>query len=197
MSVPPSAIFVITTLLACGAARADHTIAILPGDFTLTGPTARQTLVVEWIDRGSARGQIDDGVTLASADEKVVRIEKSVAIPVGNGKTTITAKTLSKQASVTVTVRGLDEPLVPSFRNQVQPILAASGCSSGACHGAAAGKEGFRLSLRGYDDEGDWRTITRHAGGRRVMADDPGRSLLLLKPTGAVPHKGGARIVVG
>ena len=54
-----------------------------------------------------------------------------------------------------------------SFRNDVQPILTKAGCNSGACHGALAGKNGFKLSLRGYDDEGDWRTITRGALGRR------------------------------
>ena len=86
-----------------------------------------------------------------------------------------------------------DKSSAPSFRNQVQPILARFGCSSGACHGAAAGKNGFKLSLRGYDDDGDYLAITRHAQGRRINLADPGRSLLLLKPTGAVPHKGGVR----
>lgn len=84
-----------------------------------------------------------------------------------------------------------------SFRNHVQPVLAKTGCSSGACHGAAAGQGGFRLSLRGYDDEGDWKSITRSALGRRIVLSDPARSLLLLKPTGAVPHKGGTRFEVG
>ena len=83
-----------------------------------------------------------------------------------------------------------------SFRNDVQPVLAKAGCSSGACHGAAAGQGGFKLSLRGYDDEGDWRTITRGAFGRRLVPSDPGRSLLLTKPTTAVPHKGGHRFDV-
>lgn len=81
----------------------------------------------------------------------------------------------------------------PLFRNQVQPVLARFGCSSGACHGAAAGQGGFRLSLRGYDDEGDYTTITRSAQGRRVTLEDPARSLLLLKATKMVPHKGGER----
>jgi len=76
-------------------------------------------------------------------------------------------------------------------------VLAKTGCSSGACHGAAAGQGGFRLSLRGYDDEGDWKSITRSALGRRIVLSDPARSLLLLKPTGAVPHKGGTRFDVG
>src|SRR5258705_8598586 len=83
-----------------------------------------------------------------------------------------------------------------TFGNQVQPILAKAGCSWGACHGAAAGQGGFKLSLRGYDDEGDWRTITRGAFGRRLVPSDPGRSLLLTKPTASVPHKGGQRFDV-
>ncbi len=89
-----------------------------------------------------------------------------------------------------------DEPPV-SFRNHIQPILAKSGCSLGACHGAAAGQGGFKLSLRGYDDEGDYLTLTRGAFGRRITPADPARSLLLLKPTNAVPHKGGEKFKVG
>ena len=80
-----------------------------------------------------------------------------------------------------------------SFRNHVQPVLAKFGCSSGACHGAAAGQNGFRLSLRGYDDLGDWRSLTRGALGRRIIPQDPSASLLVQKPTGAVPHKGGVK----
>src|SRR6187455_1654256 len=84
----------------------------------------------------------------------------------------------------------------PSFRNDVQPILAKSGCSSGACHGAAAGQGGFRLSLRGYDDEGDYLALTRGAFGRRVNVVEPAKSLILLKATSAVAHKGGDRFKV-
>lgn len=85
----------------------------------------------------------------------------------------------------------------PSFRNQVQPILAKYGCSTGACHGAAAGQGGFKLSLLGYDDAGDHLSITHAASGRRVVLEDPARSLLLLKATKAVPHKGGEKIKSG
>src|SRR5436305_3275263 len=80
-----------------------------------------------------------------------------------------------------------------TFRNHVQPVLARFGCSSGACHGAAAGQNGFKLSLRGYDDMGDWRALTRGALGRRIVPQDPSASLFLQKPSGAVPHKGGVR----
>ncbi|MBI5757821.1 MAG: DUF1553 domain-containing protein [Planctomycetales bacterium] len=63
----------------------------------------------------------------------------------------------------------------------------------GACHGAQAGKKGFKLALRGYDHDADYNTITRQARGRRVNLSDPGRSLILLKATGAIPHGGGTR----
>ena len=81
----------------------------------------------------------------------------------------------------------------PSFRNKVQPILTRFGCNMGACHGAAAGQGGFRLSLRGFDDEGDYLSVTRSAMGRRINGDDPARSLLLLKAIKTVPHKGDKR----
>lgn len=83
-----------------------------------------------------------------------------------------------------------------SFRNHVQSVLTKTGCNMGACHGAGAGKNGFYLSLRGYNDEADWLAITRAAGGRRLSPTDPARSLLLLKATGTVPHKGGKRFEV-
>src|SRR5689334_2122994 len=190
---------VILTLLLAPAltARAADSLAILPGDFTLTGPAARQTLLLETLHDGTAAGELTDGISFTSSDPHVVRIENGAALPVGNGQATITAAAGDRQATIKVTVKDADKPFTPSFRNNVQPILAAAGCSSGACHGAAAGKNGFKLSLRGYDDEGDWRTITRHAVGRRVNPADPAHSLLLMKPTTAVPHKGGEKIKVG
>jgi hypothetical protein len=83
-----------------------------------------------------------------------------------------------------------------SFRNHVIPVLTKAGCNSGACHGAAAGKNGFGLTLRGYDPAADYAMLTRQAAGRRVNRLEPARSLLLLKPTETVPHLGGKRFEV-
>ncbi len=82
------------------------------------------------------------------------------------------------------------------FRRQVLPIISKLGCNSGACHGALAGKGGFKLSLNGYDPTGDHFNITQQSLGRRIEMADPGRSLLLTKPTGSLPHKGGLRMEV-
>ena len=85
----------------------------------------------------------------------------------------------------------------PSFELDVVPILSKAGCNGGGCHGAIAGKAGFRLSLFGYDPASDYLAITRDARGRRVDLADPGGSLLLAKPTMALTHKGGKRLDVG
>jgi hypothetical protein len=81
-----------------------------------------------------------------------------------------------------------------SFRNHVIPVLTRLGCNSGACHGAAAGKAGFKLTLRGYDPDLDYAVLTRQSLGRRVNQIEPAKSLLLLKPTMAIGHGGGKRM---
>jgi hypothetical protein len=80
-----------------------------------------------------------------------------------------------------------------SFRLDVMPVIFRAGCNSGGCHGAASGKDGFHLSLFGYDPGGDYFRITRQVPGRRIDLAKPEQSLLLLKAVGAVPHSGGRR----
>ena len=81
-----------------------------------------------------------------------------------------------------------------NFRNHVMPVLTKLGCNSGACHGAAAGKAGFKLTLRGYDPELDFNVLSRQALGRRINKMEPARSLVLLKPTMSIGHGGGKRM---
>lgn len=177
-------------------ALASDSLAILPGELTLTGPHAKHRLVVEQVRDGQFIGQAAGEVLLKSGDEAVVRIEDGIAVAAGNGKTTITAAVGGQKASIPVTVVQYDVEHEWSFRNHVQSILAKYGCNSGACHGALAGKGGFKLSLQGYDTNRDYFTITKQARSRRVELADPARSLILTKPTGAVPHKGGVRFGV-
>jgi hypothetical protein len=176
-------------------AQTGASLAIVPGQITLAGSEARQRLLVEEMLNGQAVGQIADAV-FTSSDEQVVEVEDGVAFPRGNGRASITAKAGGRTATAEVTVTDFDQPHRWNFRNHVLSVFTKVGCNSGSCHGAALGKKGFRLSLRGYDPDGDFLSITRQARGRRVVPSDPGRSLILLKPTGAVPHVGGVRFEV-
>lgn len=79
----------------------------------------------------------------------------------------------------------------PSFHREVIPVLSKLGCSSGACHGSPNGKNGFHLSLRGFDPMMDRRSIVQDELCRRVNVLSPDASLLLLKPLMKVSHGGG------
>lgn len=89
------------------------------------------------------------------------------------------------------------EPDRLTFIRDVMPILNYSGCTAGACHGSAKGKNGFKLSLRGYDAEFDYRALLFEVSGRRFNRAVPAASLMLAKPTMRVPHEGGQRIEEG
>jgi hypothetical protein len=79
------------------------------------------------------------------------------------------------------------------FHRDVVPILTKAGCNGGGCHGAAAGRGGFHLSLYGSDPLVDYRSIVQQMKGRRVNLARPAESLLLLKPTGQLDHEGDFR----
>jgi len=85
----------------------------------------------------------------------------------------------------------------PNFELDVLPVLTATGCNAGACHGKARGQNGFALSLLGFDAAFDYSSIVEQAHGRRVFPAAPDNSLLLRKATLGVPHGGGERIKPG
>lgn len=82
-------------------------------------------------------------------------------------------------------------PSVPSFSRDVIPALTRAGCNGGACHGSFQGRGGLTLSLLGFDAALDYDALVKQSRGRRLSATLPAQSLLLMKPTGAIPHGGG------
>lgn len=111
-----------------------------------------------------------------------------------DGQTTLAVEHSGLRREVPVSVRGAGRRRAPTFENDVLPILTRSGCNTGSCHGTSRGKDGFHLSLFGYDPQGDQWRITREQVGRRVDPSAPEESLLLRKATGAVRHTGGRRV---
>jgi WD40 repeat protein len=113
-----------------------------------------------------------------------------VVLPKANGSVTVKATLAGKSISVPVKVTGIGKDLDTDFIRDVNPVLTKAGCNGGVCHGAKDGKNGFKLSLRGYDAEYDVRAFTDELASRRANVASPDDSLMLLKPTAAVPHQG-------
>src|SRR3954454_9645705 len=102
---------------------------------------------------------------------------------------------LSSLAAFTYPATADEAPV--TFLRDVAPIINKAGCTSGGCHGAAKGKNGFKLSRRGYDPRFDYESLLYDLSGRRFNRADPGRSLMLAKPTQQVAHGGGLRFDIG
>jgi len=187
---------VATTVMAQAALGSE--LLLLPTQSTLHGPSAQQRLILVEHKSGRIIREVTEAIVFQSADSAVASVDESGKVQaVGDGETVITAKFGDAAAQATIKVVGSKSQHIPSFRNQIIPVLTRFGCNSGACHGALAGKGGLKLSLRGYDPEADHFAITRQALGRRVDLAIPEKSLLLLKPTQALPHGGGHRLDPG
>jgi hypothetical protein len=114
-------------------------------------------------------------------------------VPLKDGATGLVVKAGGKTARIPVTVKDLTKPQPISFRHQMIAAINVGGCNQGACHGTPSGKNGFRLSLRGYDPAQDYIQLTRDVLGRRTDRLDPDASLILQKALARVPHEGGLR----
>jgi hypothetical protein len=183
------------TVIASGAAAAD--LQIQPPNVILQGPRGSQRLVVLGTTAGKITADVTGQVKFSSSNPGVAAVDGQGNVrAVSDGEATITASLGNDQTSTRVQVEKTREPLDWSFRNHVLPVLTRIGCNSGACHGALAGKGGLKLSLRGYAPADDYFVLTRQALSRRVNRAEPARSLMLLKPTLALPHGGGLKLEV-
>ncbi|HQZ64802.1 MAG TPA: DUF1549 domain-containing protein, partial [Planctomycetaceae bacterium] len=190
---PPRLLPGLLLILSLHVAAADDELRLLPRTLELTGRDTSHRLLAERFSGDDAVGSAD--VELTTDNPGVVRIDGMTIQSVADGQATVRiAGSNSETTAVTVTVSGTQQPFHWSFRNHVEPVLAKQGCNSGACHGALAGKGGFKLSLHGYDPERDYFNLVELQRGRRVEPAEPAASLMLTKPTMAVPHKGGLRL---
>jgi Protein of unknown function (DUF1549)/Protein of unknown function (DUF1553)/Bacterial Ig-like domain (group 2) len=178
---------------ACGVLSAAGNLTILPGAIELNGPEARHHFLAE-----AALGDHQEDWTRKaewrSSNPKVAIVDANGEVrPMADGEATISASADGRSATATVRVKNSQTPYTWNFRNDVIPVMTKVGCNQGACHGALSGKNGLKLTLRGYDPDLDYDTLTRQAVGRRIDPEEPARSLVLLKPTMMVPHGGGRR----
>ncbi len=172
-------------------------IYILPASVSLVGPAASQRLLVEAEFEDGHAADISAQAKLSSTRPEIALVEGGFVHPLADGQAEVSASFRGRRSTVRVEVKDSHAPLAWSFRNQVLPVMTKMGCNSGACHGAAAGKNGFKLTLRGYDPDLDYLTLTRQALGRRTERLEPAKSLILLKPTLTISHGGGQRFPVG
>ncbi len=167
-----------------------------PAKVELTGPFAySQLLVTATLDNGD----IIDATRMAKITVPKTATVNAVGLvrPTADGVGDIAVSLAGLNANIPFSAKRFTEDRPVSFVTDVQPVLGKLGCNAGTCHGAQAGKNGFKLSLRGYDPIYDFRALTDDLEGRRFNRAAPEKSLMLLKPAGAVPHQGGVTMTAG
>lgn len=185
---------------ACGTVAAGDLgspvrLEIEPSATRLDGlrATARLIATAHYAD-GTVRDLTDEAEWSSDQPDAVEARPRGRVAPGGrDGHAVIRARVASLEASAVAEATRTAETVRRGFVHEVLPALSKAGCNQGACHGTPTGKNGFRLSLRGYDPALDLQSLTREAGTRRVNPIDPDASLVLLKGTGTVPHEGGRR----
>lgn len=204
-------LFVVTILLAAGSAafgksRPDMVddgppkpslpaivkLELEPAALTLSNSRDGRRVVVWGVSADGRKFDVSDEATFNAAARGVLIDADNYLYPSSSshaGEVLVEVGAAGKQAVLPVKIVSADRQRV-RFVRDVEPILAQVGCNSGTCHGALKGKNGFKLSLRGYDPAFDFVALTQELQGRRVNRVQPELSLMLLKPTGVVPHEG-------
>lgn len=180
--------------LAVSTARAESSIReinVYPSSIELLTSRDSQRYIVVATRDDDVTLDVTAQATVALADESKVKRDGNLILPAADGETTLSVEYGGHKVEVPVKVEQASDERPVSFHLDVMSVFMRAGCNTGSCHGAARGKDGFRLSLFGFDPNGDYFRTTREQATRRINLANPESSLLLEKAIGAVPHTGG------
>ncbi|TWT31875.1 hypothetical protein Enr8_38000 [Blastopirellula retiformator] len=166
-------------------------IDVYPESAELLTSRDQQRFVVRAIRADDVTIDVTSEAKWSVGDDKIAKLQGTTLLPTGDGETKLAIEYSGFEAEVPVKVAQADAERPVSFKLDVMPVFMRAGCNTGSCHGAARGKDGFRLSLFGFDPKGDYDRITRELASRRINLAVPQASLLMEKSIGAVPHTGG------
>ena len=199
-SVRPPTIALLATSLAIAfptSTQAESqlkSLNVYPAEIQLTTQRDSQRFIVVATREDGVTLDVTETAQAVLDNPAVATLEKQTLHPKADGTANLQIQHEGLTATATVNVQQATQDRPISFQLDVMPVFMRAGCNTGSCHGAARGKDGFRLSLFGFDPKGDYQRITREIGVRRINLAIPGRQpVWSRKPIGAVPHTGGKR----
>lgn len=166
----------------------------VPSNILLSKPGSYSTLIVESKNASGFIADLTDESSARIEDPEVAMVFQGRVYGKKIGTTRVFIDSKGKQIIVPITVGSPPFNSGPTFKLDLEPILARHQCNSSGCHGKAEGQNGFKLSVFGSDPDFDYESIFLEGRGRRVLTESPESSLLAKKISGKIPHGGGARI---
>ncbi len=178
---------------AADQVQSPASLRVYPPEVQLTSGRDRQALIVQALYEDGITRDVTADVKWILSDEKLAHLEGNVLTSAADGSGEVIIEYAGHSVKVPCVVSNAAVDPAISFRLDVMPVFMKANCNTGSCHGAARGKDGFRLSLFGFDPEGDYFRLTRQISGRRLNLAHLTDSLMMEKATGKVPHSGGQR----
>lgn len=176
------------------AVQAMRSLRVFPSEISLSDGSDWQRLLILAERADGSTQDFTASASCTTGDPSIVKLDGGLVQPVANGATEIHVSVDGLKVIVPVSVTNVEVVPELSFRTDVLATLTKAGCNTGKCHGSASGKDGFRLSLFGYDPAGDHYRLTRELPGRRINLVSPQDSLLINKALNNVDHTGGQLI---
>jgi hypothetical protein len=174
-----------------GTSLAANNFEVFPAEVNLKFLRDQQSLVCRFTEPNGVHRNVTAQAKFTFSDATKARVQAGTVYPVADGQTKLKVEYNGQSVEIPVKVEEAKTEQAVSFRLDVMPIFLRNTCNSGGCHGQARGKDGFRLSLFGYDPAGDYFRLTREQIGRRVNLATPDASMLVTKCNGDAPHTGG------
>ena len=168
-------------------------LEVYPPEVHINTMRDRQSFVVQVAYPNGLTRDVTKEAKLTLSDAAKVKLAANVLHPVADGESQLTVEFEGLTKTIPIKIEQATADRAVSFKLDIMPIFMKSNCNTGSCHGAARGKDGFRLSLFGFDPDGDQYRIARELPGRRINLALPEESLLMTKSVGSVPHTGGKR----
>jgi hypothetical protein len=187
------AAFVFASVNVASAADAPTSLEVYPTDVHLNTLRDRQSFVVQVAYPNGLTEDVTQKAKLTLSNASIVKLDGQTLHPAADGEGQLTVEFAGMKKVVPIKVEQAAADRAVSFKLDIMPIFMKANCNTGSCHGAARGKDGFNLSLFGFDPDGDHFRITREQPGRRLNLAIPEDSLLMTKSVGSVPHTGGKR----
>ena len=151
-------------------ARTFTAIEVYPAELTLSSIRDSRRVLVTGVTNDGQRIDLSSKATVTTQSPVCQTDEAGFVAPLMAGDGTIIVEAEGLRAEIPVHVLSAD--VVPvDFIREVNPILSKVGCNQGTCHGSQAGKNGFKLSLRGYDSVYDYRASLDITGVPPASAD--------------------------
>ena len=161
-------------------------LQVIPSAIVLDNPEATEQVLVHSIFKNL---DLTRRSTYEIVDPSIAAVDATGLVqPKREGQTTLLVQHGVERASIPVQVAGLRSPPAVDFQTQIIPLFSKSGCNAGGCHGKAEGKNGFKLSVFGFDPAADYEAIVKEARGRRVFGESPDKQLCCCsRPPGKSP----------